>query len=113
MPRSSWKGHIRLSLVTIPVKAFTASASGKEIRLNQLHLRMQEPHSLSEDMPAARRSFLDEIVMGYEFAKDQYVIVDADELDNLRTESDKAINIDKFVRPKKWTACSYPVRRTT
>lgn len=37
MARSSWKGHIRLSLVSIPVKAFTASATAKEIHLNQLH----------------------------------------------------------------------------
>ncbi len=113
MPRSSWKGHIRLSLVTIPVKAFTASASGKEIRLNQLHDECKNRIRYQKTCPQHGEVSSDEIVMGYEFAKDQYVIVDADELDNLRTESDKAINIDKFVRPKKWTACSYPVRRTT
>ena len=36
-PRSSWKGFIKLSLVSVPVKAYTASNSGAEIHLNQLH----------------------------------------------------------------------------
>ena len=36
-PRSSWKGFIQLSLVSVPVKAYTSTASGGEIRLNQLH----------------------------------------------------------------------------
>lgn len=101
MARSSWKGHIRLSLVSIPVKAFTASAAGKEIRLNQLHeecksrIRYQKTCPLHGEVPAA------EIVKGYEFAKDQYVIIDEDELDALRTESDRAINIDSFVQPEQ------------
>ncbi len=36
-PRPTWKGFLRLSLVTVPVRGFTATSSGNEIRLNQLH----------------------------------------------------------------------------
>ena len=36
-PRTSWKGYIKLSLVSVPVKAFTANNTSEEIRLNQLH----------------------------------------------------------------------------
>ncbi len=36
-PRSSWKGFIKLSLVSVPIKAYTATSSSAEIRLNQLH----------------------------------------------------------------------------
>ena len=101
MARSSWKGHIKLSLVSIPVKAFTASASGKEIRLNQLHEECKNRIKYQKTCPQHGEVSGDEIVMGYEFAKDQYVVVDGDELDALRTESDRAINIDSFVRPSQ------------
>ena len=99
MARSSWKGHIRLSLVSIPVKAFTASASGKEIRLNQLHEECKSRIRYQKVCPQHGEVSGSEIVKGYEFTKDQYVIVDEAELDELRTESDRAINIDAFVDP--------------
>lgn len=101
MARSSWKGHIRLSLVSIPVKAFTASAAGKEIRLNQLHEECKSRIKYQKTCPQHGEVSSSEIVKGYEFAKDQYVIIDEDELDDLRTESDKAINIDSFVTPEQ------------
>ena len=97
MARSTWKGHIRLSLVSIPVKAFTASAAGKEIRLNQLHEECKSRIKYQKTCPQHGEVSNSDIVKGYEFAKDQYVIVDEDELDDLRTESDRAINIDSFV----------------
>lgn len=99
MARSSWKGHIRLSLVSIPVKAFTASASGKEIRLNQLHEECKSRIKYQKVCPQHGEVSGSDIVKGYEFAKDQYVIIDEDELDDLRTESDRAINIDSFIDP--------------
>jgi DNA end-binding protein Ku len=100
MPRSSWKGHIRLSLVTIPVKAYTANAAGKEIHLNQLHDECKSRIRYQKTCPQHGEVGNDEIVMGYEFAKDQYVVVDAEELEDLRTESDRAINIDAFAHPQ-------------
>lgn len=101
MARSSWKGHIRLSLVSIPVKAFTANATGKEIRLNQLHEECKSRIKYQKTCPQHGEISSSEIVKGYEFAKDQYVIIDEDELDDLRTESDRAINIDSFVAPQQ------------
>lgn len=101
MARSSWKGHIRLSLVSIPVKAFTASAAGKEIRLNQLHEECKSRIKYQKVCPQHGEVSSADIVKGYEFAKDQYVIIDEDELDDLRSESDKAINIDSFVAPEQ------------
>ena len=100
MARSSWKGHIRLSLVSIPVKAFTASASGTEIRLNQLHEECKSRIRYQKVCPQHGEVSSSEIVKGYEFAKDQYVVVDEEELEGLRTESDRAINIDVFVKPE-------------
>ena len=98
--RSSWKGYLQLSLVSIPVKAFTATASGGgEVRLNQLHNECKSRIKYQKTCPTHGVIPNDEIVKGYEFAKDQYVVIDDSELDSLRTESDKAINVDKFVSP--------------
>ncbi|HEX6963464.1 MAG TPA: Ku protein [Lacipirellula sp.] len=101
MPRASWKGFIRLSLVSVPVEGYTASAAGEtQISLNQLHedcgariryKKVCEVHGEVEN---------DQIVMGYQYAKDQYAVIDPDELDKLRTEADRSINVDRFVDPE-------------
>ena len=96
-PRSSWKGFLKLSLVSVPVKAYTASSTGAEIRLNQLdknsmtRIKYQKVNAEGKVVPA------NEIVSGYEYAKGQYVVIESDELDKLRTESDKSVHIDGFV----------------
>src|SRR5262249_21316217 len=85
--RSSWKGFIRLSLVSIPVKAYTATASGGgEIHLNQIHKDCNTRIKYQKTCPIHGEVPSDAIVMGYEFAKGQYVVIDPDELDKLRTE---------------------------
>jgi len=96
--RSSWKGYLKLSLVSIPVKAYSAAASGGgEIRLNQLHAECNSRINYKKTCPIHGEVSTDQIVSGYEYSKGQYVIIDTDELDKLRTEDDKAINIDNFV----------------
>jgi DNA end-binding protein Ku len=100
-PRSSWKGFIRLSLVSVPVKAFTASAGGgSEIRLNQLHGECHSRINYKKTCPIHGEVPNDQIVSGYEYAKGQYVIVDPEELDKIRTEDEKAISIDTFIEPE-------------
>lgn len=96
--RSSWKGYLQLSLVSVPVKAYTAVSSGSgPIRLNQLHEECHSRIRYQKTCPVHGEVASDEIVMGYEFAKGQYVVVDPDELDKLRSESDKAVRVDAFV----------------
>ncbi len=100
-PRSTWKGFLKLSLVSVPVKAYTASASGGgEIHLNQLHNECHSRIQYKKTCPIHGEVSNDDIVSGYEYAKGQYVVVDTDELDKLRTEDDKAINIQVFVPPE-------------
>lgn len=98
-PRSSWKGFIKLSLVSVPVKAFTANNTDEEIRLNQLHKECHARVKYQKICPEHGVLKSDEIVSGYEFTKDQYVVIDPDELSKLRTESDRSINILGFVKP--------------
>jgi DNA end-binding protein Ku len=98
--RSSWKGFLKLSLVSVPVKAYTATASGGgEVRLNQLHAECHSRINYKKTCPIHGELSGDQIVSGYEHAKGQFVVIDTDELDKLRTEDDKAINIDTFVAP--------------
>ncbi len=95
-PRSSWKGYIKLSLVSVPVKAFTAANSGEEIRLNQLHKDCNLRVKYQKVCPEHGELKNDEIVSGYEYAKDQYVVVDTDEVSKLRSESDRSISLFGF-----------------
>ena len=95
-PRSSWKGFLRLSLVSVPVKAYTATASGGEIRLNQLHRDCNSPIKYRKVCPAHGELESAEIVSGYQYAKGQYVVIDPEEVSKLRKQSDKAVNLDGF-----------------
>ena len=94
--RHSWKGFLKLSLVTVPVKAYPA-VSGNEVRLHQVHAG--ECHSRikhKKTCPVHGELKNDEIESGYEVGEGQLVIIDTDELEKLRTESEKAITIDTF-----------------
>lgn len=95
---SSWKGYLKISLVSIPLKAYTASSSStRPITLNQLHAECKSRIQYKKSCPIHGEVPNDEIVSGYEFAKGQYAIIDTDEIEKLRTEGDKSINLATFV----------------
>lgn len=101
-PRATWKGFLNLSLVSVPVKAYSANDSGGTIRLNQLHAECNSRINLKTVCPSCGEISRKDIVKGYEFAKDQYVIIDLDELDKLRTKDEsRAIRIEKFIQPNQ------------
>jgi DNA end-binding protein Ku len=102
MPRASWKGYIRISLVSVPVEGYTASAAGQsQISLNQLHQDCGERIRYKKTCPVHGEVTTDEIVMGYEYEKDQYAVIDPEEVENLRSEADRSINVDRFVEPSE------------
>jgi len=96
-PRSSWKGFLKLSLVSVPVKAYTANNTSEEIRLNQLHKDCHARVRYRKICEEHGELKSDEIISGYEYAKDQYVVIEPDELNKLRKESDRSVNIAGFV----------------
>jgi DNA end-binding protein Ku len=98
---ASWKGFLKLSLVSVPVKAYTATATGSDITLHQLHAQTHTRIQYKKFAPEVGEVSGDQIVKGYEYAKGQYVIVDEEELDKLRTESDKSIRIDGFIKAEQ------------
>jgi DNA end-binding protein Ku len=100
MPRASWKGFIRLSLVSVPVQAFTANNTAESsVTLNQLHAECHNRIRYQKTCPVHGEVPNEEIVRGYEYAKGQYAIIDLDELESLRSARDKSISIDRFFRP--------------
>ena len=100
-PRSNWKGFVQLSLVSVPVKAYTANATGGQIRLNQLHSACNSRIAYKKVCPEHGEVGSDQIIRGYEHAKGKYVVIDDDELDKLRTKSDRCVNIEGFVAPEQ------------
>jgi DNA end-binding protein Ku len=98
MPRASWNGFLRLSLVSCPVSLVPATTEAKRIRFNQLNgktgNRVQQQLIDSQTGEVVDR---DEIVKGYEFARGQYVTITDDELKSLQIESSKIIDLDRFV----------------
>jgi DNA end-binding protein Ku len=95
--RSVWKGFIRFSLVSVPVKAYAGAASGGGVSLNQLHRECNSRVQYKKVCPTHGELKADDIVSGYQFDKDRYVVIEPDELDKLWRESDKAVNIESFV----------------
>ncbi len=99
-PRSSWKGFLKLSLVSVPVRAFTANNTSEEIRLNQLHSECNSRVKYKKVCPEHGELSNDQIVSGYEYTKDNYVVIDPEELQKIRKESDKAVSIEGFIKPE-------------
>jgi len=98
MARPSWRGFLRLSLVNVPVQAFTALVTGQgEVHLHQLHRPCHSRIRYQKTCPIHGEVRPEEIVMGYEVEKDRYVEVDDDERRQARTRSDKSIGVDAFV----------------
>ena len=98
MPRASWNGFLRLSLVTCPVYLVPATTEAKRVRFNQLNadtgtrVAQQLVDSKTGD-PVDR----DQIVKGYEYERGRYVTITDDELKDLQIESSKIIDLDRFV----------------
>ena len=75
--RSLWKGHLRLSLVTIPIRVFPATNSAADISFHQLHRECQSRIQYKKWCPACDREVTkEEIVKGYEFEKGRYVALE-------------------------------------
>lgn len=97
MPRAIWKGTISFGMVAIPVKLFTATES-KDISFRQLHADDFSPIRLVRWCPVDDRALEnDEIVKGYEYAKDRYVIVTDEDFEKLPVASKHTIELTAFV----------------
>jgi len=96
-PRSSWKGYLKLSLVTCPVKLYPATSSNERIRFNQLHKDTHNRINMKPVDPELGIVERSDLVKGYEYEDKQYIIIDDSDLEAVRIESSHTINIESFV----------------
>ncbi|HKW13583.1 MAG TPA: Ku protein [Candidatus Krumholzibacteria bacterium] len=96
--RSIWKGHLRFSLVTIPVRVYNAVDTAETIHFNQIH--RDDNGRVGYDKRCKKCDQIlemSDIVKGYEYEPDMYVIFEKDDLDKLKLKSTKVIDIEGFV----------------
>jgi DNA end-binding protein Ku len=95
--RPTWQGHLRLSLVSCPVALYTAIRRTSDISFNMLH---KETHNRIRMIPTdPEKGPVDrsDIVKGYEIEKGRYIVVTPEEIESVRLESTRTIDIDRFV----------------
>ena len=95
--RAYWKGQIRLALVSIPVEIFSATKSGATIAFNQIHEPTGKRIKYEKVVPGIGPVDPDEIVNGYQYEKGSYVLLDEEELDAVKLESKKTLELTQFV----------------
>jgi DNA end-binding protein Ku len=95
--RPTWRGFLKVSLVNIPVKVFPATESAATIAFNQLHAECQTRIQQKRWCPNCEREVPNtELVKGYEFEKGRYVIVSEEDMQKVRVESTRVINLSQF-----------------
>jgi DNA end-binding protein Ku len=95
--RPTWQGHLRLSLVTCPVALYTATQPSGDVHFNLLHKDTHNRIRMVPTDPELGPVERADLVKGFEYAKDQYVVVSQDEIDQVRLESTRTIDIEHFV----------------
>jgi DNA end-binding protein Ku len=95
--RATWKGFLKISLVTIPIKVFPATESSGGLSFNQLHAECQTRISQRKWCTHCGREVTSaEIVKGHEFEKGRYVILNEAELDAVQPPSTRVIDLEQF-----------------
>ncbi|HEY9012879.1 MAG TPA: Ku protein [Devosia sp.] len=96
-PRATWKGHLRLSLVSCPVKLFPATSAAERITFNQLHKDTHNRINMKPVDPELGLVERSDLVRGYEYEDKQYIIIEDSDLEAVRIESNHTMNIEAFV----------------
>ncbi len=95
--RAYWQGQIRLALVSIPVEIYSATRSGASIAFRQIHEPSGKPVKYEKVVPGLGAIDTDEIMKGFEIEKGEYVLLDQDEIDAVKLESKKTLELTQFV----------------
>ena len=95
--RATWKGFLKVSLVNIPIKVFPATESSGTISFNQLHGECQTRIQQKRWCPTCQKEVANtELVKGYEFEKGRYVVVSEEDIQKVRVESTRVIDLVQF-----------------
>ena len=98
--RPYWSGQLRISLVAFGIQLFPATSATSEVSFHQIdrktHQRVHHLNVINGDQRVAN----DDILKGYEYSKGKYIIVEPDEIKNLRLETQKTISVAQFIDAK-------------
>lgn len=95
--RPTWKGYLKISLVNIPVRVFPATDAAATISFNQLHRECRSRIQQKKWCPTCQKEVANtDLVKGYEFEKGQYVVLEDEDIDKVRPESTRVINVVQF-----------------
>ena len=96
-PRASWKGYLKLSLVSCPVRLYPATSSKDRITFNQLHKDTHNRINMKPVDPELGLVERSDLVKGYQYEDKKYVILDKEDIDSVKIESNHTMNIEAFV----------------
>jgi DNA end-binding protein Ku len=97
LPRAYWKGYLRLSLVSIGVELYAATASAEVTALHQIHKPSGKRVRYEKVAPGIGPIETSDIVKGFEIDDDSYVVLEPEELEEIKLESSRAIELAQFV----------------
>jgi DNA end-binding protein Ku len=95
--RAIWRGQIRLALVSIPVELYPATKSGAQIQFHQVYEPTGQRIKYEKVVPGIGPVDRDQIVKGYEVSKGHYVLLDPEEIESVKLESRKTLDLVEFV----------------
>ncbi|MFS0737063.1 Ku protein [Sphingomonas sp. 1P06PA] len=95
--RAYWQGQIRLALVSIPVEIYSATKSGATIAFHQIHEPSGKRIKYEKVVPGIGPVDRDEILKGFEVSKGDYVLLDEKEIEGVKLESKKTLELTQFV----------------
>ncbi|MEO5867467.1 MAG: Ku protein [Sphingomonas sp.] len=95
--RAYWQGQIRLALVSIPVEIYSATRSGAQISFKQIHEPTGKPIHYEKVVTGVGPIDTDEIMKGFEYEKGNFVLLEQDEIDAVKLESKKTLELTQFV----------------
>ncbi|EQB07393.1 Ku family containing protein [Sphingobium quisquiliarum P25] len=95
--RAYWQGQIRLALVSIPVEIYAATKSGAQIAFHQIHEPSGKRVRYEKTVPGIGPVKPEDIVKGYEVSKGDYVLLQPEEIEAVKLESKKTLELTQFV----------------
>ncbi|MFW5654506.1 MAG: Ku protein [Roseicyclus sp.] len=95
--RAVWKGQLRLSLVSIPVEIHSATKSGARVSFRQIHGPSGRRVRYEKTVPGVGAVKADDILKGYEIGDDEYLLLEKEEVDAIRLETKKTLELVQFV----------------
>lgn len=96
-PRASWKGYLKLSLVSCPVKLYPATSSKDRIAFNQLHKETHNRINMKPVDPELGLVERSDLVKGYQYEDKKYVILEPEDFEAVKIESNHTMSIEAFV----------------